>query len=185
MRESDQTVAAPYMETMCKGIHDHIDIRRAQRQKNTKQDNNEKHMDTAESHRNQNNVGIANMKQITVAAQFILDHQEQHKLSQVLMNQTPDIRPGEREEEKKIEQRRSDKKWRQGRDQLLPVNLGSCLEDSGSSLLKLSLLLCSIIFSSFLFFHFILSSFLFSSALFSYCRLPVFPSLPFFDSFVG
>ena len=96
MRESDQTVAAPYMETMCKGIHDHIDIRRAQRQKNTKQDNNEKHMDTAESHRNQNNVGIANMKQITVAAQFILDHQEQHKLSQVRMNQTPDIRPEER-----------------------------------------------------------------------------------------
>jgi hypothetical protein len=101
MRESDQTVAAPYMETMCKGIHDHIDIRRAQRQKNTKQDNNKKHMDTAESHRNQNNVGIANMKQVTVADQFIVDHQEQHKLSQVLMNQTTDIRPEEKEEEKK------------------------------------------------------------------------------------
>ena len=97
-------------------------------------------MDTAESHRNKNNVGIANMKQVTVTDQFILDHQVQHKLSQVLMNQTPDIRPGETEEEEKIEQRRSDKKWRQGRDQLLPVNLGSCLEDSGSSLLKLSLL---------------------------------------------
>ena len=53
-------------------------------------------MEIAESRRNKNNVGIANMKQVTVAAQFILDHQEQHKLSQVLMNQTPDIRPGER-----------------------------------------------------------------------------------------
>ena len=101
MRESDQTVAAPYMETMCKGIHDHIDIGRAQRQQNTKHDNNKKHMDTAESHRNQNDVGIANMKQVTVAAQFILDHKEHHKLSQVLMNQTPDIRPEDREEEKK------------------------------------------------------------------------------------
>ena len=101
MCESDQTVAAPYMETMCKGIHDHIDIRRAQRQKYTKQNNNEKHVDSAESHRNQNNVGIANMKQVTVADQFIVDHQEQHKLSQVLMNQTTDISPEEREEEKK------------------------------------------------------------------------------------
>ena len=71
-------------------------------------------MDTAESHRNQNNVGIANMKQITVAAQFIFDHQEQHKLSQVLTNQTTDIRPEEREEEKKIEQRRSDKSGDKG-----------------------------------------------------------------------
>ena len=141
MRESDQTVAAPYMETMCKGIHDHTDIRRAQRQQNTKHDNNKKHMDTAESHRNQNDVGIANMKQVTVAAQFILDHQEHHKLSQVLMNQTPDIRPGERRRDK-TQQRRSDKKWRQGRDQLLPVTLGSCLEDSESSLLKLFLILC-------------------------------------------
>jgi hypothetical protein len=58
-------------------------------------------MDIAESHRNQNNVGIANMKQVTVADQFIVDHQEQHKLSQVLMNQTTDIRPEEKEEEKK------------------------------------------------------------------------------------
>ena len=58
-------------------------------------------MDTAESHRNQNNVSIANMKQVTVADQFIVDHQEQHKLSQVLMNQTTDIRPEEKEEQKK------------------------------------------------------------------------------------
>ena len=55
----------------------------------------------AESLRNKNNVGIANMKQVTVADQFIVDHQEQHKLSQVRMNQTPDIRPEEREEENK------------------------------------------------------------------------------------
>ena len=36
---------------------------------------------------------------------------------------------------------------------------------------------------SFLFFHVILSFFLFSAALFSYCRLPTYPSLPFFVSF--
>ena len=86
MREIDKTAVAPYMETSCKGIHDHIDIRRGKIQKNTKQDNNKKHMDTGESHRNKNNVGIANMKQVTVTDQFILEHQEQHKLSQVLMN---------------------------------------------------------------------------------------------------
>ena len=71
-------------------------------------------MDTAESHRNQNNVGIANMKQVTVADQFIVDHQEQHKLSQVLMNQAPDIRPEEIEEEKKIELRRATRSGDQG-----------------------------------------------------------------------
>jgi hypothetical protein len=65
-------------------------------------------MDIAESHRNKNNVGIANMKQVTVTDQFILDHQVQHKLSQVLMNQTPDIRPRARGEEKK--RKRTDKK---------------------------------------------------------------------------
>ena len=86
MRESDQTVAAPYMEKMCKGIHDHIDIRRAQRQKSTKQDNNKKHMDTGEAHRNKNKVSIANMKRVTVTDQFILEHQEEHKLTQILVN---------------------------------------------------------------------------------------------------
>ena len=140
-------------------------------------------MDTAESHRNQNNVGIANMKQITVAAQFILDHQEQHKLSQVLMNQTPDIRPGEREEEKKIEQRRSDKKWRPGREQFLPVNLGSCLEDSGCFLPKFALLLRSLL-NSLLFSSFILSCLPFSSLLLSSLVVASLYALLFLSSFL-
>ena len=128
-------------------------IRRAQRQKNTKQDNNKKHMDIAESHRNQNNVGIANMKQVTVTDQCILDHQVKHRLSQVLMNQTQDIRPRAKGQEKKErEQTRSAKKWRRGREQFLPVNLGSCWEDSGCALLRFPLLLRSRIFPSFLFF---------------------------------
>ena len=86
MRETDKTAVAPYMETFCKGIHDHIDIRRGKRQKNTKQDNNKKHMDTGEARRNKNNVSIANMKRVTVTDQFILEHQEEHKLTQILVN---------------------------------------------------------------------------------------------------
>ena len=126
------------------------------------------------------------MKQVTVTDQCILDHQVKHRLSQVLMNQTQDIRPRAKGQEKKErEQTRSAKKWRRGREQFLPVNLGSCWEDSGCSLLRFPLLLRSLIFPSFLFFPLNLSSFLFSSALFSYCRFPVLPSLPFFVSFLG
>ena len=128
----------------------------------------------------------ANMKQDTVTDQCIIDHQVKHKLSQVLMNQTQDIRTRAKGQEKKRKnQTRSAKKWRRGRGQFLPVNLESCWEDSECSLLRFPLLLRYLIFSSFLFFHFNLSSFLFSSALFSYCRFPVFPSLPFFVSFLG
>ena len=43
-------------------------------------------MDTGEAHRNKNNVSIANMKRVTVTDQFILEHQEEHKLSQILVN---------------------------------------------------------------------------------------------------
>ena len=97
------------------------------------------------------------------------------------MNQTQDIRPRAKGQEKKEKQQtRSAKKWRRGREQFLPVNLGSCWEDSGCSVLRFPLLLRSRIFLSFLFFPFNLSSFLCSSALFSYCRFPVFPYLPFF-----
>ena len=139
----------------------------------------------AESLRNKNNVGIANMKQVTVTDQCILDHQVKHRLSQVLMNQTQDIRPRAKGQEKKEKQQtRSAKKWRRGREQFLPVNLGSCWEDSGCSLLWFRLLLRSRIFLSFLFFPFNLSSFLCSSAFFFYCRFPVLPSLPFFGSFL-
>ena len=61
---------------------------------------------------------------------------------------------------------------------------GSCLADSGSSLLKLSPLILSYLpFFSLLSFQ--LSFFLLSSALFSCCRFHVFPSLPFFVSFLG
>ena len=128
----------------------------------------------------------ANMKQDTVTDQCIIDHQVKHKLSQVLMNQTQDIRPRAKGQEKKRKnQTRSAKKWRRGRGQFLPVNLESCWEDSECSLLRFPLLLRYLIFSSFLFFHFNLSYFIFSSALCSYCRFPVFPYLPFFVSFLG
>ena len=139
-------------------------------------------MDIAESHRNQNNVGIANMKQVTVADQFIVDHQEQHKLSQVLMNQTPDIRPGEREEENKntTEKKRQEVATREG--PVIACELGVLFGRLG---ILSSQIISSLMFYYLLFFSLLSSSFLFSSALFSYCRLPVFPSLPFFDSFVG
>ena len=65
-------------------------------------------MEIAESRRNKNNVGIANMKQVTVTDQCILDHQVTHRLSQVLMNQTQDIRPRAKGQEKK--RKRTDKK---------------------------------------------------------------------------
>ena len=86
MRETNKTAVSPYLETFRKENQDHIDIRTRKRQKNTKQHNNKKHMDTGEAHRNKNNVSIANMKRVTVTDQFILEHQEEHKLTQILVN---------------------------------------------------------------------------------------------------